>query len=70
MTDHSRNVGIYGFVGVLVAALIIASVVVGGVYFPSLRLPSIASDKSRLIIEVMDKPVNLKHLNILITKEN
>lgn len=68
MADHSRNLGIYGAVGVLVAALIIASVVVGGAYFPSLRLPSIASDKGRLIIEVMDKPVNLKHLNITIDR--
>ncbi len=66
MADHSRDLGIYGAVGVLVAALIIASVVVGGVYLPSLRLPSIASDKGRLIIEVMDKPVDLKHLNITI----
>ncbi len=68
MADHSKNIGIYGAVGVLVAALIIASVVVGGVYFPSLRLPSIASDKGRLIIEVMDKPVDLKHLNITIDR--
>jgi hypothetical protein len=68
MADHFRNLGIYGAVGVLVAALIIASVVVGGVYFPSLRLPSIASDTGRLIIEVMDKPVDLKHLNITIDR--
>jgi len=68
LADHSRDLGVYGAVGVLVAALIIASVVVGGVYFPSLRLPSIASDKGRLIIEVMDKPVDLKHLNITIDR--
>jgi hypothetical protein len=68
LADHSKNIGIYGAVGVLVAALIIASVVVGGVYFPSLRLPSLASDKGRLIIEVMDKPVDLKHLNITIDR--
>ena len=68
MADHSRDLGVYGAVGVLVAALIIASVVGGGVYFPSLRLPSITSDKGRLIIEVMDKPVDLKHLNITIDR--
>jgi len=66
MADNSRNVSTYGAVGVLVAALIIASVAIGGVYFPGLRLPSIASDKGRLIIEVMDKPVDLRHLNITI----
>ncbi len=66
MTDKPRNVGTYGAVGLLIAALIIAGVVVGGAYFPDLRLPSIVSGKGRLIIEVMDKPVELKHLNITI----
>lgn len=52
--------------GILVAVLIIAGFVVGGVRFPSLRLPSMISDKGRLVIEIMDKPVELKHLNITI----
>lgn len=66
MTDNFRNVGTYGAVGVLIGALIIAGIVVAGVYFPGLRLPSLISDKGRLIIEVMDKPVPLRHLNITI----
>lgn len=66
MADSFRNVGMYGAVGVLIAALIIAGIVVGGIRFPSLRLPSMVSDKGRLIIEIMDKPVVLKHLNITI----
>lgn len=66
MADNFRSIGTYGAVGVLIAALIVAGIFVGGVYFPGLRLPSMASDKGRLIIEIMDKPVVLKHLNITI----
>jgi len=66
MVDETRDIGIFAAVGVLVAILIIAGVVAGGLRFPSLRLPSMVSDKGTLIIKIMDKPVELKHLNITI----
>jgi len=66
MADEIRDIGIFAAVGILVAVLIIAGVVAGGLRFPSLRLPSMVSDKGTLIIKIMDKPVELKHLNITI----
>jgi len=66
MSDKIKHTVFFGAMGILVAVLIIAGIVVGGVHFPSLRLPSIISDKGRLVIEIMDKPVELKHLNITI----
>lgn len=66
MAESFRNLGTYGAVGVLIAALIIAGIFVGGVYFPGLRLPSMITDKGRLVIEIMDKPVEFKHLNVTI----
>jgi len=66
MTDEIRDVGIFATAGILAAILIIAGVVAGGLRFPSLRLPSMVSDKGTLIIKIMDQPVELKHLNITI----
>jgi len=66
MADEIRDIGIFATAGILVAVLIIAGVVAGGLRFPSLRLPSMVSDKGTLIIKIMDKPVELKHLNITI----
>lgn len=66
MADKIKHTVFFGAMGILVAVLIIAGIVVGGVHFPSLRLPSIISNKGRLVIEIMDKPVELKHLNITI----
>jgi len=66
MIGEIRDMGIFAAAGVLVAVLIIAGVVAGGLRFPSLRLPSMVSDKGTLIIKIMDKPVELKHLNITI----
>ncbi len=66
MTDEIRHTGIFAVAGILVAVLIIAGVVAGGLRFPSLRLPSMVSDKGRLIVKIMDKPVNLTHLNVTI----
>jgi len=66
MADEIRDIGIFAATGILVAVLIIAGVVAGGIRFPSLRLPSMVSDKGTLIIKIMDKPVELKHLNITI----
>jgi len=66
MADEIRDIGIFAAAGILVAVLIIGGFVAGGIRFPSLRLPSMVSDKGRLIIQIMDKPVNLTHLNITI----
>ncbi len=66
MTENWRHIGIYGTTGILVAVLIIAGIVVGGLEFPEIRLPSMASNKGTLIIQIMDKPTELKHLNITI----
>jgi hypothetical protein len=66
MADEIRDTGIFAAAGILVAILIIAGVVAGGLRFPTLRLPSMVSDKGTLIIKIMDKPVELKHLNLTI----
>jgi len=66
MSNGSRRAGFFAAIGTLVAVLIIAGIAVGGIHFPSIRLPGMISDKSRLIIKIMDKPVNLTHLNVTI----
>jgi len=66
MTIEKRKMGLYGASGVLVAALIIASVVISGVTIPSLKLPMFMPKTGTLIIKIMDKPVDLKHLNVTI----
>ena len=62
MTFDARKVGLYGTTGVLVAALIIASIV-----FSGLRLPTFVPNTGTLIIKLTDAPVELKHLNVTIT---
>ena len=59
MSNEKRRIGLFGATGVLVAALIIASFVFAGNIFQ-------ASGKGVLTIQVMDKPVELKNLNITI----
>jgi len=66
MAEDMRHVGIYGAAGILVAILVIAGIVTSSMNFPSLRLPSFMSNKGTLIIEIMDQPVDLKHLNLTI----
>lgn len=66
MSDKIKHTVFFGAMGILAAILIIAGIVVGGVHFPGLRLPSMISDKGRLVIEIMDKPVELRHLNLTI----
>ena len=66
MGEDMRHAGIYGAAGILVAILIIAGIVTSSIRFPSLKLPSFVSDKGTLIVEIMDKPVDLKHLNLTI----
>ena len=51
--------GLYGVTGVLVAIVIIAGFVIGNIYFQS-------TGKGTLTIQIMDKPVELKHLNMTI----
>jgi hypothetical protein len=59
MSNGIRHVSLFGTAGVLVAALIIAGFVIGGNIFQ-------ASAKGVLTIDVMDKPVELEHLNVTI----
>jgi len=62
MAVNFRNVGMYGAVGVLVAALIIA-----GIMFSGLRLPTFIPNTGTLIIKLTDAPANITHLNVTIT---
>ncbi len=62
MTFDARKVGLYGTTGVLVAALIIA-----GIVFSGLRLPTFVSNTGTLIIKLTDAPANITHLNVTIT---
>ena len=59
MSNEKRRIGLFGATGVLVAALIIASFMFAGNIFQ-------ASGKGVLTIQIMDKPVELKNLNITI----
>jgi len=68
MANSTRSIGVFAAAGVLLAILIIGSIAVAGFRFPALRLPGLASDKGRLTIQVTDRPVELKHLNITIDK--
>ena len=59
MSNGKRHIGLFGVAGVLVATLIIAGFVVAGNIFQ-------AQGKGILTIQVMDKPVELEHLNMTI----
>ena len=59
MGNGIRQVGLFGVAGVLVAALIIAGFVIGDNVFE-------VSGKGALTIQIMDKPVELDHLNMTI----
>jgi hypothetical protein len=59
MSSGIRQIGLFGVAGVLVAALIIAGFVIGNSIFE-------VSGKGVLTIQVMDKPVELDHLNMTI----
>jgi hypothetical protein len=62
MTFDTRKVGLYGTIGVLAAALIIA-----GIVFSGLRLPTFIPNTGTLIIKLTDAPANITHLNVTIT---
>jgi len=59
MSNGIRHIGLFGAAGILVAALIIAGFAIGGTIFQ-------VSGKGVLTIQIMDKPVELKHLNMTI----
>jgi len=59
MSNGIRHIGLFGAAGILVAALIIAGFVIGGTIFQG-------SNKGILTIRIMDKPVELEHLNVTI----
>ncbi len=59
MTDLNRQVWLFGAIGILMAALIIAGFAIGGSIFRGL-------DKAILTVELMDEPVALEHLNMTI----
>jgi hypothetical protein len=58
MSNGTRHLGKFGVVGVLVAVVIIAGLVIGGRYLSSAR--------GTLTIQIMDAPVQLEHLNVTI----
>ena len=59
MSNGIRHIGLFGAAGILVAALIIAGFAIGGTIFQ-------VSGKGVLTIQIMDKPVELEHLNMTI----
>jgi hypothetical protein len=59
MSNGIRQAGLFGVAGILVAALIIGGFVIGGNIFQ-------VSGKGVLTIQIMDKPVELEHLNMTI----
>jgi hypothetical protein len=59
MSNGIRQVGLFGVAGILVSALIIAGFVITGNVFE-------VSGKGVLTIQIMDKPVELDHLNMTI----
>ena len=66
MAVSAKKVGLYGTVGFLVAALIIGGIAIAGFKIPAFKPPGMVADKGTLIIKIMDKPVELEHLNITI----
>jgi hypothetical protein len=59
MSNGKRKIGLFGVVGVVIAALIIASFAIAANIFP-------VKGKGVLTIQIMDKPVELQNLNITV----
>jgi hypothetical protein len=57
---------LFGAAGLLIAVIIIASVAIGGMYFPGIKLPRVTPSTGQLTILIMDVPVELEHLNVTI----
>jgi len=69
MTNGAKKIGLYAGIGILAAILIISGVGFSGLKFPSLRFPDFFNPPAAmgtLTILIMDKPVELLHLNITI----
>jgi len=66
MAVGTKKVGLYGAIGVMAAALIIAGIAISSVKIPGLGLPAFASNRGTLVIWLTDAPVELEHLNITI----
>ena len=56
-----RKVGVYGVIGVVAAALIIAGIITSGLNLPTLQ------NQGTLIVKLTDAPVELKNLYVTIT---
>lgn len=65
MADPIHNAGYFAAVGTLFAILIIGALAVAGFRIPALRFPGF-SNKGTLTVKIIDKPVELDHLNITI----
>ena len=61
-----RNIGVFVAAGVLLAILVIGGIALAGLQIPSLTFPGFVSNRGRLTIQIIDKPVNLTHLNLTI----
>ena len=61
METKGKRVGVYAIAGIVLAALLISSVYLSGVPFPSLE-----GQTGTLIVLLTDAPVNITHLNITI----
>ncbi|MCW4046337.1 MAG: DUF4382 domain-containing protein [Candidatus Bathyarchaeota archaeon] len=59
MANETRRIGLFGVTGILIAVVIIAGFVIANNVFQ-------VSGKGTLTIRVMDKPVELKNLNVTI----
>lgn len=64
----NNHIATFVIAGVLLAILIIGSIAVAGFKIPSLTFPAFVKKQGRLTIQVTDKPVELKHLNLTIDK--
>jgi len=62
----NRNIGTFVAAGVFLAILVIGTIAVAGIKFPSLIFPAFVSNKGKLTIQITDKPTNLTHLNLTI----
>jgi len=67
MADPIHNAGYFAAVGTLFAILIIGALAIAGFRIPALRFPAF-SNKGTLTVKIIDKPVELDHLNITIDK--
>jgi hypothetical protein len=58
---EARKVGIYGFAGVALAALMVS-----GLYLSGVQFPSFAAQTGNLVVLLTDAPVDIDQLNVTI----